>query len=97
MNCCETEVFRLGRFYPTLDMDRQVLASWMNRDVLNLSPCKECALALVCGGGCSRLVLNHGMDFKKDVVCPPMLNMGDMQILMDYYIPLILKEQGNAL
>lgn len=91
MGCCNMENFRLGRFHPTFELNEDVLNNWTNRNILNLSSCKDCSLALICGGGCSRLVLNHIGDLKSEVVCPPMLNMDNLQILLDHYLPLILK------
>lgn len=92
MNCCETENSNLGRFHPALELNENVLASWTNRSILTLPQCKECSLALVCGGGCTRLVLRHGKNLKSDVVCPPMVNMNSLQLLVNYYMPLILKK-----
>ncbi len=93
MNCGEAEVFRLGRFFPELLIDEGALRAWTARDVRRLPPCCECPLALLCGGGCSRLVANRGGDLAKDVVCPPMVNLADLQVLLDHYLPLILETQ----
>jgi radical SAM protein with 4Fe4S-binding SPASM domain len=95
MNCGGAEGFRLGRFYPELEIDERVLLAWKGRDALHLRPCRECQLGLLCGGGCSRLVANRGGDLATDVVCPPMVNVADLQVLLDHYLPLILEAQGK--
>jgi radical SAM protein with 4Fe4S-binding SPASM domain len=93
MNCSEAEGFRLGRYYPTLEIDRSVMTAWTSRDVLHLGPCSECPLALLCGGGCARLVARRSGDLTNDIVCPPIVNRKDLQVLLDYYLPLILESQ----
>lgn len=93
MNCSEAEGFRLGRFFPTLELDRSVMTAWTNRDVQRLRACRECPLAMLCGGGCTRLVARNGGNLTDDVVCPPMVNLKDLQVLLDYYLPLIVESQ----
>lgn len=90
MNCCEAEGFRLGRFHPKLEIEERVLESWLSRDVARLDPCNECSLALICGGGCGRMVASAGGDLRNDVICPPMANREGLEVLMDYYLPVIL-------
>ncbi len=96
MNSCEAEGFRLGRFHPTVEINEDLLAKWRDRHVLRLGPCKECPLALLCGGGCTRLALRGGGDLRDAVVCPPMVRMRDLQVLVDYYLPLVLETHGNG-
>ncbi len=92
MNSCEVEGFHPGRFHPTLEINERGFAQWLGRDVLRLSACKECRFALLCGGGCGRLVVGQGGDLAKDAVCPPLVNLRDLQVLMDYYLPLMLDQ-----
>jgi uncharacterized protein len=90
MNCCKTKGLGLGRFYPSLEIDEKALAVWTNRDVRLLPTCQECSLALLCGGGCSRLVAEGAGDLRKDVICPPMMNLRDLQVLVGHYLPRIM-------
>lgn len=49
------EEYKVGRFFPTLEIDESVLGSWRNRSILCMQKCTSCNLALVCGGGCTKL------------------------------------------
>jgi radical SAM protein with 4Fe4S-binding SPASM domain len=86
MSCATAEGFRLGRFYPTLQVDVREYERWQARDVTRLAACRECELALLCGGGCARLVANRGGRLTEDIVCPPMVNRRDLQVFVDYYL-----------
>ena len=44
--------FSIGRFVPELKFTKAYEA-WFNRDVLSIPRCRECELALLCGGGCA--------------------------------------------
>ncbi|MBM4170215.1 MAG: SPASM domain-containing protein [Ignavibacteria bacterium] len=43
---------RVGRFWPTLDIDDALLAQWRGRSVTTIPQCRACKYALFCGGGC---------------------------------------------
>lgn len=47
--------YRVGQFHPTLDIDEEVLGEWRTRTILEIPECKHCNLAMVCGGGCTKL------------------------------------------
>lgn len=49
------EEYKVGRFFPTLEIDERVLGLWRNRSILQIPKCTSCKLALVCGGGCTKL------------------------------------------
>ncbi len=89
MNCSEAAGFRFGNIHPTLQLDEKVFKTWMDRSVLTLEACADCAFALICRGGCSRLALSQGKDISRDAVCPPSINREHFQILLDHYLPLI--------
>jgi radical SAM protein with 4Fe4S-binding SPASM domain len=89
MNCSEAAGFRFGNIHPALELDETMFKTWMDRSVLSLEACADCAFALICRGGCSRLALSHGKDISRDAVCPPSINHEHFQILMDYYLPRI--------
>lgn len=44
--------FSIGKFFPELAFDSNY-EHWFSRDVLSIPQCRECDLALVCGGGCA--------------------------------------------
>jgi len=44
--------FSIGRFVPELKFTK-AYETWFNRDVLSIPRCRECELALLCGGGCA--------------------------------------------
>jgi radical SAM protein with 4Fe4S-binding SPASM domain len=92
MNCSEAAGFRFGNIHPELQLDKKVFDIWLDRSVLSLEACKDCSFALICRGGCSRLVLSHGGDISRDAVCPPSINREHIQMVMDYYMPLIRKK-----
>ncbi len=99
MNACEADGSPQGRFHPAVEVNEDLLVRWKNRHVFQLSPCRECPLALLCGGGCTRLALSGCEcgcgDLQDAVACPPMMNMQALQSLVDYYLPRILEAQAN--
>ena len=46
------KTFSIGRFIPELKFNEKY-TQWFNRDVLSIPKCRECDVALVCGGGCA--------------------------------------------
>ncbi len=44
--------FSIGQYIPDLQFG-ETYNQWFNRDVLSIPKCRECNLALVCGGGCA--------------------------------------------
>jgi uncharacterized protein len=44
--------FSIGRFIPDLQFNEH-FTQWSNRDVLSIPQCKDCDIALLCGGGCA--------------------------------------------
>jgi uncharacterized protein len=49
----------LGTFYPEVRLDEAQVAEWQDRDVLAIPECKDCQVALACGGGCAALAKNR--------------------------------------
>lgn len=60
VNCAGVEEYKIGRFFPTLEIDESALGQWRNRSILHIPECKSCNLALVCGGGCTKLAAEKG-------------------------------------
>jgi uncharacterized protein len=48
----------LGQFYPDVQMIKERVSEWENRDVLNIPECRVCNLQLACGGGCASVAQN---------------------------------------
>lgn len=46
------QTFSIGQFVPELKFNKN-FEKWMTRDVLSISRCRECDIALLCGGGCA--------------------------------------------
>lgn len=49
----------LGTFWPTVDLNKQRIESWQQRDILSISSCAGCNLRLACGGGCASVAFNR--------------------------------------
>ncbi len=52
--------YRLGRFWPTLELDAAAIAPWRARNVTTIEKCRTCEVATVCGGGCAALADSQG-------------------------------------
>jgi len=52
--------YRLGRFWPTLELDDAAIAPWRARNVTTIEKCRTCEVATVCGGGCGALADAQG-------------------------------------
>jgi len=48
----------LGTFYPSVTKNEEVISEWQNRDVTTIEECKNCSMALACGGGCASVAKN---------------------------------------
>jgi uncharacterized protein len=48
----------LGTFFPTVSLNTEAIAEWQDRDVTTIEACKNCSLALACGGGCGSVAKN---------------------------------------
>lgn len=49
----------LGTFYPEIKTDEDAIELWQERDILAIEECKNCSVALVCGGGCGSVAKNN--------------------------------------
>ena len=90
MNCCALEEFNHGKFYPELKFNKEIVDMWRKRDVLNLSQCRDCPEALLCGGGCTRVALMSGESLEDGVFCS--LLKEEFQIALNYYYPMLKKK-----
>ncbi len=49
----------LGTFYPEITLDDETIEQWQDRDIIEIDKCRECNVALVCGGGCASVAKNR--------------------------------------
>ncbi len=49
----------LGTFYPEVQLNKESITEWQERDVLSIKECKTCAVRLACGGGCAAIAKNR--------------------------------------
>lgn len=92
--CCNLERTRYGTFYPELRLDKDVLEAWHHRNVLSLSPCRECRISLFCGGGCTRTALHFGKSLEGGSICPMAITPKEIQTVFNYYYPQLEEKAG---
>lgn len=44
--------YRVGKFYPKYELDKEKINAWFNRSVRALGKCKTCKYRYICGTGC---------------------------------------------
>jgi uncharacterized protein len=49
----------LGTFYPRVELNKEQIALWQQRDVLVIKACHACNIRLSCGGGCASVAYNR--------------------------------------
>lgn len=49
----------LGTFYPKFELYSEAIENWQDRDILSIPKCRDCKLALICGGGCASMAKNY--------------------------------------
>lgn len=92
--CCDFEGARYGTFYPELNLNRETLETWHNRNVFSLPQCRECETALFCGGGCTRTALHFGRTLREGAVCPLAITKKEIQVVFDYYYSQLKERAG---
>ena len=48
----------LGTYYPVITKKSEEIELWQNRDITTIEKCKNCNVALACGGGCASVAKN---------------------------------------
>ncbi len=48
----------LGTFYPETSHNTEIINDWQQRDITTINECKNCSVALICGGGCGSVAKN---------------------------------------
>ncbi len=80
---CGREEYRLGKYYPQVELEKDRVDQWQKRNVLNIEDCRECQYNVICGGGCGVVGANKsGKILSPD--CRPIQELMDLGI--NYYI-----------
>lgn len=74
----------VGSFFPSVDLNRELVSEWEKRDVTSISECRDCSVQLACGGGCGSVAKNRtGQICSSD--CRPVKEL--MEIGFSTYFP----------
>ncbi|MHB8841054.1 MAG: radical SAM protein [Candidatus Aquicultor sp.] len=65
--CMGSKELAIGEFKPALKLYDEAIKMWNGRNVLTLDECRECDIALLCGGGCAYSALVVNGDINKPV------------------------------
>jgi uncharacterized protein len=57
----------VGRFKPELEIYKNKLKQWDNRNILDIEECRSCSIATFCGGGCAYAALESNGAIDKPV------------------------------
>lgn len=72
----------LGTFHPAVNIDRDTVDAWEERDVCSITACKSCELQLACGGGCAAVAKNKTGSIS-DPDCRPVKEL--LELGMSHY------------
>jgi uncharacterized protein len=92
--CCNMRELSYGRFHPKLRLNEDVIEAWHSRNVFSLPQCRDCKMALFCGGGCTRTALHYGNSLKEGVACPTAITEKEIQTVFNYYFPQLKERVG---
>ncbi len=73
----------LGTYFPKVTLKQDIVDEWEERDVLSIPECKNCSLALACGGGCGSVAKNNHDGRIQSPDCRPVQELMEMGI--SYY------------
>jgi uncharacterized protein len=59
---------RIGTFDTKMELSQEQIQKWQGRDVLRIPKCRNCKVALFCGGGCAMAAININNNID-DPVC----------------------------
>lgn len=80
---CGREEFKLGTFYPEVNLNEKTVEEWQRRNVLNIDECRDCRYNIICGGGCGVVAFNkNGSILSPD--CRPI--QGILDVGINHYI-----------
>jgi len=49
---CGRKGYEIGTYYPSISWNEGELKQWQERSILTIPECQDCAVGVVCGGGC---------------------------------------------
>lgn len=87
-NAAGKKEYAIGRYYPTFTIDSDKASIWRKRRFVTMPACQKCAIALLCGGGCTlqSLLKYQG----KNPFCPEILE--NLKVAAAYYFDKIVGE-----
>lgn len=71
----------VGTFFPTVTLDEDRVAAWVDRDVLAIDACKTCPVQLACGAGCAA-VAHHQTGKLAAPDCRPVTELLELGIAL---------------
>ena len=71
--------YSIGKYSPYLLLDEEKIKWWKNRNSANISKCKSCFAAFVCGGNCVYEAIEKNGD-ANNPVCPPVMQLIDYSL-----------------
>jgi uncharacterized protein len=69
----------LGTFYPETKLYNEIIEEWEERDILSIPKCRDCKLALICGGGCASMAKNYNGELNSHD-CRPITELMELGI-----------------
>lgn len=88
---CGESKFSIGKFYPEIKINENLLNNWRKRSIFSIPKCRDCRLNILCGGGCA-LLSYFGNGSLNDACCKPIEEA--LRIGLSIYIQ-NLKEISN--
>lgn len=79
--------YQIGRYIPALQWNSNY-EKWRDRMILTLEKCRECKLALFCGGGCAYGTFQRFGTIEKE-------NCSEMKLILEQYLPYLSRRYGN--
>ncbi|GAV22423.1 radical SAM/SPASM domain-containing protein [Carboxydothermus pertinax] len=74
--------FMVGTFYPEVKLWEEKIKPWQQRSILTIPKCRDCEVALLCGGGCGTVAYNR----EKTVFAPDCRPLRELwEIGVNYY------------
>lgn len=77
---CGREDFKLGSYWPTKQINHQLVREWKSRNVTNIEKCKDCSYDIICGGGCGVVAANQNGGKILSPDCRPIQELYDIGI-----------------
>lgn len=85
-NAAGNKEYAIGRYYPEVTLDEDAVSMWRKRRFITMPRCRECAIALLCGGGCT---LQSFLKYKgENPYCPEILE--NLKVAVTYYFDRIV-------